>query len=58
MVYKTNFFRQVWENPNVNTFFLYIVLACISFIMTVLIYVSIVGPLMFRREIDFEKEMP
>ena len=58
IVYKTNFFRQVWENPHVNTFFLNIALTCIAFMVTVLVYISILGPCIKRKEIDFEKDMP
>jgi hypothetical protein len=58
IVYKTNFFRQVWENPHVNQFFLKIALTCITFMVTVLVYVSIIGPCIKRKEIDFEKDMP
>lgn len=57
MVYQTNFFRQVWENPHVNSFFLYIALSCIGFMMTVLVYVSFIGPIIKGREIDFETDM-
>lgn len=57
VVYQTNFFRQVWENPKTNSFFLYIALGCIGFMVTVLVYLSIIGPLIKGREIDFETDM-
>ena len=58
VVYKTNFFRQVWENPHVNTVFLNVSLICIAFMMTVLVYISIVGPFILRKTVDLEKDLP
>lgn len=58
VVYKTNFFRQVWENPHVNSVFLNISLICIAFMMTVLVYISIVGPWILRKSVDLEKDLP
>jgi len=58
VVYKTNFFRQVWENPKVNSFFLNIALTCITFMMTVLMWISFLGPCIQGKPIDFEKDMP
>ena len=31
VIYKTNFFKQLWENPEVNQFFLTISLVGIGF---------------------------
>lgn len=58
MVYKTNFFRQVWENPSVNTFFLYVALTCIGFLVSVLLYITFIGPCMLRRSIELEVDLP
>jgi hypothetical protein len=58
IVYKTNFFRQVWENPKVNSFFLNIALICIAFMMTVLVWISFIGPCVKGHAIEFETDMP
>ena len=58
IIYKTNFFRQVWENPKVNSFFLNIALLGISFMVSVLFYVCFIGPCCLRKEIDLEKDLP
>lgn len=58
IIYKTNFFKQLWENPEVNQFFLTITLICTGFQITVFCYLTIYGPLVLRRELDMEKDMP
>ena len=47
VIYKTNFFRQLWDNPEVNSFFLNIALGCTGFLISVLLYMSIYGPCFF-----------
>ena len=58
VVYKTNFFKQLWENPEVNQVFLNIALVAMSFNITVFAYLSIYGPCVLRRDMDIEKDMP
>ena len=58
IIYKTNFFRQVWENPMVNSFFLNLALVAIGFLVSVLFYVSVLAPCCLRKEVDLEKDLP
>lgn len=58
VIYKTNFFRQLWDNPEVNSFFLNIALGCTGFLISVLLYMSIYGPCFLKREIDLEVDLP
>ena len=58
VVYQTNFFRQVWDNPEVNSFFLNIALSCMGFLIAVLMYLSVYAPCCLKREIDLETDMP
>ena len=58
VIYKTNFFKQLWENPEVNQFFLTISLVCIGFQVALLAYLTVYGPLALGRELDLEKDMP
>ena len=41
-----------------NTFLLNISLICIAFMVTVLLYISIVGPWILRKNVDMEKDLP
>jgi len=56
--YKTNFFRQVWENPHVNSFFRTLSLSCLTFIITCVTYTAILAPWRLGREVDIEKDFP
>ena len=58
VIYKTNFFRQVWENPRTNSFFLHIALTCLGINCVVLLYASVIFPCKHKREMDFEKDSP
>ena len=58
VIYKTNFFQQLWNNPEVNSFFLNIALSCTGFLLAVLFYMSFYGPCILKREIDLEIDMP
>ena len=58
IIYKTNFFRQVWENKLVNQFFLNVALVCIGVNCAMLFYFSIYGPLIQGKDIDLEKDTP
>lgn len=57
VIYKTNFFRQVWENPKVNKFFLNLTLACYAYMITLLVWLSLIGPIVKGREIVFEEDL-
>ena len=58
VIYKTNFFRQVWENPDVNSFFLNVALVAVGFNLMVVSYISIYGPCVLKRDLDLQKDMP
>lgn len=58
IIYKTNFFRQVWENPKVNSFFLNLSLACAGFVFAIVTYTSVIAPCRLGREVDLEKDLP
>jgi hypothetical protein len=58
VVYKTNFFRQVWENPKVNSFFRQVCLTCMGFILTCVTYTSTIAPCRLGREVDVETDFP
>ena len=48
-LYKTNFFKQLWENPEVNQFFLNITLIATGFQIVVYAYLTIYGPLVLKK---------
>lgn len=58
VIYKTQFFRQIWENPRVNSFFLNVSLCCISFQCVILGYISVIAPCCLRKDVDLEKDLP
>ena len=58
VIYKTNFFRQLWESPDVNTFFLNVALTCLGFNISIFAYLSLYGPCILKRDIDLERDMP
>lgn len=58
IIYQTNFFRQVWENPKVNRFFLNLCLTCCAMMLTLLAWMSLIGPIILRREIELERDYP
>merc|ERR1719253_793706 len=41
MIYWTNFFRVIWESPKVNRTYFYLAMACLTFNMSMLLYLSI-----------------
>lgn len=45
IIYKTNFFRQLWENEEISSMFLNLGLVCIGLNCTILSYVTVVRPL-------------
>ena len=54
IIYKTNFFRQVWENPNVSPMFMNLALIALGVNLAILIYVTLIMPLQ-GKEPDIEK---
>lgn len=58
VIYKTNFFKQLWENPEVNQFFLTVTLMAIGFQIALLAYLTLYGPLVLKRDLDMERDMP
>ena len=48
----------MWDNPEVNSFFLNIALGCTGFLLAVLIYMSVYGPCFLKRDIDLEADLP
>ena len=45
IVYKTNFFRQLWENEDINEFFMSLCLICLGLNISLLFYMTIIRPL-------------
>lgn len=45
VVYKTNFFRQLWENDDINQAFMSLTLICLGINMSLLFYVTAIRPL-------------
>ena len=45
IVYKTNFFRQLWENEDINSVFMSLTLICLGLNLTLLFYVTAIRPL-------------
>jgi hypothetical protein len=54
IVYKTNFFREVFESENVNRFFLDLALIGIGLNITVMLYMTIYLPYIAGIETDLE----
>jgi hypothetical protein len=45
IVYKTNFFRQLWENDDINQFFMSLTLICLGLNVSLLFYVTAIRPM-------------
>lgn len=45
IIYKTNFFRQLWENDDINQFFMSLALICLGTNVSLLFYVTAIRPL-------------
>lgn len=58
IIYKTNFFKQLWENPEVNQFFLNITLVAIGFQIALVAYLTLYGPIVIGRELELERDLP
>ena len=54
VIYKTNFFRQLWENEKVSSLFLNLAMVCLSVNVTLMIYITVVRPLQGLDD-DIEK---
>ena len=46
VIYKTNFFRQLFENENTNPFFMNLFLVALGLSLTIMGYVTIVRPIL------------
>mmetsp|Transcript_8378 Transcript_8378/g.7743 ORF Transcript_8378/g.7743 Transcript_8378/m.7743 type:complete len:142 (+) Transcript_8378:296-721(+) len=58
VLYKTNFLRQVWENPNTNAFFLDVSLTCIGLNITLMLYLTLYLPYIAKVTEDWETYCP
>ena len=58
IVYKTNFFKQLWENQEINSFFLTLSMVALGLNISFLAYLTIYGPCVLGKDIDLEKDMP
>ena len=45
IIYKTNFFRQLWENEDINSMFMSLTLICMGINMSIMLYVTLIMPL-------------
>ena len=45
IIYKTNFFRQLWENEDINSMFMSLTLICLGINMAIMIFVTLIMPL-------------
>ena len=45
IIYKTNFFRQLWENDDINSMFMSLTLICLGINMAIMIFVTVIMPL-------------
>ena len=45
IIYKTNFFRQLWENDDINSMFMSLTLICLGINMAIMIFVTLIMPL-------------
>ena len=54
IIYKTNFFRQLWENEDINSLFMTLTLACVGVNVSILLFVTVGMPLK-GMESDIEK---
>ena len=54
VIYKTNFFRQLWENEDINPMFMNLTLICLGINMSIMLFVTLIMPLQ-GKEPDLEK---
>jgi hypothetical protein len=58
ILYKTNFFRQVLENPDTNSVFMDISFTCLGINIALMIYLALYLPYIAGVEEDWEKYCP
>lgn len=58
IIYSSNFFREVWENPHVNRFFMDIALIGIGFNITIMLYMTIYLPYIAKINEGLETHCP
>ena len=54
IIYKTNFFRQLWENEDINSMFMSLCLICLGINMAIMLFVTLIMPLK-GQEADIEE---
>ena len=54
IIFKTNFFRQLWENELISSLFMNLTLVCLGLNLTIMVYVTLIMPLK-GMEADIEK---
>uniref|UniRef100_A0A7S3IZ80 Transmembrane protein n=1 Tax=Strombidium inclinatum TaxID=197538 RepID=A0A7S3IZ80_9SPIT len=54
IIYKTNFFRQLWENDDISPMFMALTLVCLGINVMIMLYVTVGMPLK-GQEADIEK---
>ena len=57
VIYKTNFFRQLWENEEISSMFMNLTLLCLGLNCAIMAKITIINPLMGKGD-DIEKENP
>jgi hypothetical protein len=58
-IYKTNFFRELWESPHRVMFFFQLSMLALGVNLCMMIYLTLYLPFVTKRnDIDFEKEHP
>ncbi len=61
LIFKTNFFRELWENPHRVMFFFDLSMMGLGINITVLLYMTVYIPLVKKvplEQLDYEKECP
>lgn len=61
LIYKMNFFRELWENPHRVMFFFDISMIGLGINISVMLYMTVYIPLSKNipsEQLDFEKECP
>mmetsp|Transcript_6021 Transcript_6021/g.13968 ORF Transcript_6021/g.13968 Transcript_6021/m.13968 type:complete len:232 (-) Transcript_6021:24-719(-) len=58
MIWWTNFFRVIWEHPDVNKVYFYLALGCLAFVMSLLWYLSMWLPMMYGKDHAWEDDHP
>lgn len=61
LIYKTNFFRELWENPHRVMFFFDLSMLGLGINISVLLYMTVYIPMVKKiplEQLDYEKECP